>query len=130
MKNHNEVALVAHPSIVLPAFASELYLKCLICIESGKSPPKEHKLTALFLRLDLPTRKRIENLWDEDLKRPHRRRELICIRGLPDGDRLQTDLPYVLGIGAKAFEELRYLYETEGSHFLFDNFPYMLRKVS
>jgi HEPN domain-containing protein len=49
--------------------SSELYLKCLICIETGKSPPKGHDLKALFLRLDLPTRKYIEDLWDEDLKR-------------------------------------------------------------
>src|SRR5262249_48595418 len=31
-----EVAFVAHPSMVLSAFASEVYLKCLLCIETGK----------------------------------------------------------------------------------------------
>src|SRR5580700_2055988 len=32
----NEVMLIAHPSMMLSAFASELYLKCLLCIETGK----------------------------------------------------------------------------------------------
>jgi hypothetical protein len=41
----------------------------------------------------------------------------------------QTDLLYILGIGANAFEELRYLYETKRSYFLLHNFPDMLHTV-
>jgi hypothetical protein len=37
--------------------------------------------------------------------------------------------PNVPGISAKAFEELRYLYETKFSRFLLANFPDMLQKV-
>jgi hypothetical protein len=127
-KDPNQVALIAHPSMVLSVFASELYLKCLLCIETDKVP-RGHDLKGLFLRLNLSTRKRLEDLWDESLRRPERQRELNCIRGLPEGDRLQSDLLYILGIGANAFEELRYLYETKRSYFLLHNFPDMLQKV-
>ncbi len=124
----DEVALIAHPSMVLCAFASELYLKCLLCIETGKVP-REHHLKSLFLRLESSTRKRLEDLWNESLRRPERQRELNCIRKLPEGDRLQFDLLYILGIGANAFEELRYLYETKRSYFLLHDFPDMLHTV-
>lgn len=30
--------LIAHPAMVLSAFASELYLRCLLCIEPGIVP--------------------------------------------------------------------------------------------
>jgi Family of unknown function (DUF5677) len=127
-KDIDEVMLIAHPSMVLSAFASELYLKCLLCVETGKVP-KEHHLKSLFLRLDLSTRKRLQDLWNESLKRPERQRELDCIRGLPEGDQLQPDLLNVLGLCSNAFEELRYLYETKGSYFLLHNFPDMLHTV-
>jgi hypothetical protein len=42
---------------------------------------------------------------------------------LPGGDQLQTDLPNAIGISSKAFEELRYLYETKSSKFLLGDFP-------
>jgi hypothetical protein len=114
--------------MVLCAFAIELYLKCLLCIETGKVT-KEHDLKGLFLRLDSSTRKRLEDLWDESLRRPDKQRGLDCIRGLPEGEQLQTDLLYVLGIGSHAFEELRYLYETKRSKFLLHDFPDMLHRV-
>jgi hypothetical protein len=127
-QDNNEVALIAHPSMVLCAFAIELYLKCLLCIETGKVT-KGHDLKGLFLRLDPSTRKRLEDLWNESLKRPEKQRNFDGIRKLPEGDQLQSDLLYVLGIGSNAFEELRYLYETKRSHFLLDDFPDMLHAV-
>jgi hypothetical protein len=127
-KNLDQVAIIAHPSMVLSAFASELYLKCLLCIETG-SVPKGHNLRDLFLRLDASTRKHIDDLWDEELRRPHKQRELNFIRGLPGGDQLQTNLSYVLEISAKGFEELRYIYETDCPRFLLGEFPNILHKV-
>src|ERR1019366_9390578 len=127
-KDLDEVALIAHPSMVLSAFASELYLKCLLCIETGKVP-RGHELKGFFLRLDPSTRKRLEDLWNESLGRAERKREFACLRKLPEGDRLQSDLLYALGISANAFEELRYLYETKRSYFLLGDFPDMLHKV-
>lgn len=124
----NEVMLIAHPSMMLSAFASELYLKCLLCIETGKVHTG-HDLKSLFLRLDLQTRKHIENLWNEYTRRPDRQKELNCIRQLPGGERLQADLQHALDIGANAFIELRYLYETKRSYFILANFPDILQKV-
>jgi hypothetical protein len=126
--NDNEVILVAHPSMVLCAFAIELYLKCLLCIET-KKVPQEHNLKSLFLRLDLSTRRSLEALWDQDIGRPERQREINCIRTLPEGDRLQLDLLYALDAGANAFTELRYLYERKRSYFILHSFPGMLQKV-
>ncbi|HEY8096675.1 MAG TPA: hypothetical protein VIE65_11380 [Methylobacter sp.] len=124
----NQVMLIAHPSMMLSAFASELYLKCLLCIETGKVH-KGHDLKSLFLRLDLSTRKHLENLWNEDITRPERQKELNYIRQLPEGERLQLDLRYALDIGANAFIELRYFYETKRSFFILQNFPNILQKV-
>jgi hypothetical protein len=47
-----DVPKIAHPAMVLSAFASELYLKCLLCIEKG-SAPEEHNLKKLFNGLQL-----------------------------------------------------------------------------
>lgn len=124
----NEVMLIAHPSMMLSAFASELYLKCLLCIETGKIH-SGHNLKSLFLFLDLQTREHIENLWNEYNRRTDRQKELKCIRLLPRGERLQADLQHALDIGANAFIELRYLYEGNGSHFILGKFPDILQKV-
>ena len=127
-KDIDEVAIIAQPSMVLCAFASELYLKCLLYVETGKVP-REHHLKSLFLRLDSSTKKRLEDLWNESLRSPDKQRGLDYIHGLPEGDRLQSDLLYVLGIGSNAFEELRYFYETKRSYFLLHDFPDMLHAV-
>jgi hypothetical protein len=39
--------IVAYPALVLTVFASELYLKCLLCMETG-IVPSTHDLEALF----------------------------------------------------------------------------------
>jgi hypothetical protein len=127
-KDIDEVAIIAHPSMVLSAFASELYLKCLVYVDTG-NVPRGHDLKGLFLRLDSSTKKRLEDLWNESLKRPERQKELDRIRGLPEGDQLQTNLLSVLVKCSNAFQELRYLYETKRGYFLLHDFPDMLRTV-
>jgi len=124
----DQVPLVAHPSMVLSAFASELYLKCLLCLETGRAP-QIHHLRNLFDKLLPETRERLKSLWDSDIKRAERQRVLEHIRTLPDGHRLRVDLPSVLVLGANAFQELRYFYETEKSFFLLSDFPNLLRTV-
>lgn len=124
----NDVLIIAHPSMVLSAFASELYLKCLLCIETG-NVARGHDLKGLFLRLELSTRKRLEDLWNVSLERPERQRELDRIRGMPEGDQLQADLLSVLGKCSNAFEELRYFYEKKRGYFLLGGFPDMLHAV-
>ncbi len=40
VKNSPRAMIVAIPSMVLSAFASELFLKCLLIIETGEPPPE------------------------------------------------------------------------------------------
>ena len=54
----SEMATIGYPQIVLSALATELYLKCLICMETGKAP-RGHHLKQLFDRLSPETRRRI-----------------------------------------------------------------------
>lgn len=123
-----QVPLIAHPALVLSVFASELYLKCLLCIETGRVP-NTHNLKALFRDLQPATRRRLEDLWDHDIRRPERQKVLDHIRTLPRGKELRLDLDYALDIGANSFTQLRYLYETTQSYFLLGDFPNLLRMV-
>jgi hypothetical protein len=115
--------------MVLSAFASELYLKCLLCAEHGKVP-NEHNLKTLFLQLAQSTRRRIEELWDEDIKQPHRKAIFDRIRAIPGEENQQFNLLYALNISANAFSDLRYFYETQQAFFILDEFPDILRKVT
>jgi len=114
--------------MVLSAFAIELYLKCLLCLETARLH-RGHNLKNLFDSLQPKTRARLTELWDADIMKPERQRVLAFIRSRPDGDKLRLDLPSVLVLGANAFEELRYFYEGERSYFLLSDFPNALRAV-
>lgn len=121
-----KVALIAHPSMVLSVFASELYLKCLLCVETSKVPAV-HDLEKLFMGLPVKTRHEIDDLWDTDIRQPGKQAVLDKLRETPTGKEIKNDLRYALGKGADAFMELRYFYETEQSFFLLSDFPYVLR---
>jgi hypothetical protein len=123
-----DVPLVAYPAMVLSAFASELYLKCLLCIETG-GVPKGHNLKKLFDALQPITRLQLENLWDAYVRTPERMKVLNHIRTLPGGDKVRLDLRFALDIGTGSFIELRYCYEKQSSHFLLGHFPNLLPKV-
>ncbi len=123
-----QIPLIAHPSMVLSVFATELYFKCLLCAEKGHVP-NTHNLKALFRDLQLMTKRRLEDLWDEDIRRPERMKAIDVIRTLPKGDQLQLNLPYLLDIGANSFTELRYFYETQSTYFLLGDLPNLLRKI-
>jgi hypothetical protein len=114
--------------MVLSAFASELYSKCLLCMETGRVP-QGHNLKMLFNALQPATRKRLEDLWDAEIRRPERQRVIDHIRTLPRGEELKLDLLYHLDVGANAFIELRYFYEKRQVYFLLADFPNLLRKV-
>src|SRR5690349_16628975 len=55
---------VSLPACTLSSFACELFLKCLLCIETGDAP-NGHHLRKLFDMLSESTRHRLEKLWDE-----------------------------------------------------------------
>jgi hypothetical protein len=99
------IILITQPSMVLSAFASELYLKCLLCSEHGKVP-NGHNLKTLFLQLATSTRKRIDELWGEYIRQPHRQATLDYIRSLSG------------------------VYENQQAFFILDEFPDILRKVT
>jgi hypothetical protein len=114
--------------MVLSVFATELYFKCLLCLETG-GVPQTHNLKTLFDALLPKTRKRLQELWDIDIRKPERQKVLAHIRTFPDGHKLREDLPGALKLGADAFRELRYIYETQRSYFLLADFPNLLRAV-
>ncbi|MEW6438128.1 MAG: hypothetical protein AB1508_13280 [Pseudomonadota bacterium] len=121
-----EIGVVAHPAMVLSAFASELYLKCLLCVETGETP-RDHNLKRLFDKLAENTRRDVEDLWDIDI-RQHDKRQLIGrLRTLPKGKDMRFDLRSALELGAEAFIKLRYYYEEEDTYFLLLHFPIVLR---
>jgi HEPN domain-containing protein len=124
----NELPLVAHPAMVLSALASELYLKCLLCVETG-GVPITHNLRALFRGLQPMTRRRLEDLWDGDIRRPERQKMLDLMRTFPEGRELRLDLMYALDVGADSFIDLRYFYEKQQAFFLLGGFPNLLRSV-
>jgi hypothetical protein len=76
---------IAPPTMVLSAFASELFLKCLLILETNEAPENIHLLHVLYRRVSHKRRRRIEELWDADA-RPK-------LAGLAKVQNLPTDLP-------------------------------------
>lgn len=122
------VGLLTHPVLVLSAFASELYLKTLICIETGDAP-RGHDLLALFEALRVETRHEIDGLWDSDIRSPLKKGVLEKLQATECGKDVRYDLRYALKIGAKGFEMMRYFYENENSYFLLVDLPRILRRA-
>jgi len=118
-------SIIAPPSMVLAAFANELYFKCLLHLQNG-STPQTHNLKALFRDLATQTRQRIEQLWNayapsqEEMWR-HIEQET--------GKTIPRDLAGLLDISAKGFTELRYLHEDDSGAFFVGDLPPMLRQV-
>ena len=52
------------PTVVMSAFALELYLKCLIAIGTGKKPPPGHNLRRLFNKLTDKMQAKIRGYFD------------------------------------------------------------------
>ena len=65
-KNMHAAVTLVEPLIVLAALTSELFLKCLICIETGNLA-RRHDLKQLFDQLSGETRARVQNLWDLEI---------------------------------------------------------------
>lgn len=114
----------AHPAMVLSAFASELYLKCIHCIDSGLVPPG-HDIEKLFNGLPHLRRARITQIWDakmvnDDAELQKHDRAL--------GFKIPRDLPTALKDCSRGFEQLRYVYENpEDVKFYIVEFPRVLR---
>ncbi len=124
-KNPQLLSDASQPSMVLSALNSELFLKCLICLERGIVPTGHH-LHDLFFELSEPTRDRIQKLWETEVV-PIREPMWQKIEQHM-GHKLHRDLPGALRDGSRSFEEIRYSYETKGkgARFYLSDLPRIL----
>ena len=60
-------SIYGKPHIVLKAFATEAYLKSLICLEGG-DPPRVHDLLALFELVSVESQRLIQKRWNKSSK--------------------------------------------------------------
>jgi hypothetical protein len=104
-----QMGRIAVPVLVLSAFASELFLKCLIYYESRPTAPiREHLLLNLFLRLSPPLRKRLSEIWDEIQAE---RAAVLDQFDASMGRKVPRDLESNLRKGSDGFRLIRYVYE-------------------
>jgi HEPN domain-containing protein len=117
-------AFMANPIVVLSAFASELFLKCLLNLE-GKEFERTHNLEDLFGSLSDSTRARITELWDAEVKR--KKADWAAAQG---DNPAPLDLPTALKDGGDAFDAVRYAHEGDvNCRFVMGDLPRLLRTV-
>src|SRR6516225_12467559 len=66
-RDNPQAGFMASPSMVLSAFAIELFLKCLLLLES-KEIDRTHLLNVLYQKLSRSQRRRIEKSWDKEAR--------------------------------------------------------------
>jgi hypothetical protein len=128
--NTQLAAQVVEPTMVLSAFTTELFLKCLICLEM-KLTPQGHHLFELFEQLKPETQSKIIHLWDTHIL-PVRGPEWTFIENNQPGTKITRDLPGSLKASSLAFENIRYNYEPgtrEKSNFNVVDLPRILHRV-
>ena len=103
-RNNPKAAFMASPSMVLSAFAIELFLKCLLLLE-GKELDRTHTLNVLFRKLSHKRKRRIEEVWDKEA------RPKVDTLRRKFGLSHPSDLSNALATCGKAFEHMRYGYE-------------------
>jgi hypothetical protein len=91
--------------IVLSALTSELFLKCLICIETGEAQTGHH-LSYLYGKLSQGTQTRIKEIWDNDLVK-HRADHWDRLEAAL-GRKIDRNLLAALKGGDTTFEKMRY----------------------
>jgi hypothetical protein len=127
-KNPQIGADIGPAAMVISALNSELFLKCLICIET-ELVPQGHHLFSLFGQLSAPTRARIEELWDHEVVplRDLRWKQIEAALGRP----IKRDLASALEGGSTAFEKIRYSYEgnNDDVEFYISDLPQILGRV-
>jgi hypothetical protein len=130
-RTSNDPALmmsVGTPVMVMSAFSSELFLKCLICLETGKSSYGHH-LKELFDQLSVPIKESIEQLWDQTvvpLRKP------LWLAAEEQKVPIPRDLRSALAAGNDAFQTMRYCYEPDQAKkicFVLTDLPLVLKTV-
>lgn len=110
------------PALAISAFASELYLKTLLFIETGNAP-RGHNLKNLFRNLSSDTRRKIGVRWKAYLPRIEAQ---IRLMERQTNTTIPRDLDTMLGMGSRAFEELRYPGEHGSTAFFIADLPRLL----
>ncbi len=113
------------PQVVTSSLSSELYLKCLIRMETDEVP-REHDLAKLFDELQGETKQAIENTWNaETAKQSAVLDEIDRRAGKPVTPRTLTD---ALAKEGSAFVNWRYAHEPGPlCNFHLSNLPAILR---
>jgi hypothetical protein len=124
--NPQAIDQIILPAIVLSAFASELFFKCLLCIETGKTA-QIHLLLDLFKKLTPDTKKTIEKYWDLVVSE----RKDVLDRLDQSRGRTPRDLKSNLTAGSDGFRLVRYIYEGNQPPFFFglSDLPIVLRNT-
>jgi hypothetical protein len=99
------------PGIVLAAFASELYFKCMLVDAGAPSFPKRHNLTQLFLNLSPKSRSDLKRLWEE-IVQPNPQTAKAVATNLGASILKLEDF---LSEHADSFENWRYRFENPGT---------------
>lgn len=127
-KNPHLMTVIASPHMVLSAFASELYLKCLLCVEGRATVPQTHNLKALFRDLSVLSRDRIEQLWNNYSNSPGVQSLWRAIEHTTN-KKVPQEFSTHLALSSRAFDQLRYSHEDDSGTFLLGDLPEMLRSV-
>jgi hypothetical protein len=101
--------------IVNKAFAAELYLKCVLVLNS-KNIPALHNLEELFLLLDTQTQQQIISLYNAEL--PNYKDELESLSRMLmayNGSSISTDFLSTLATAQSLFQRYRYAFEYDTS---------------
>lgn len=129
-KNPQLALEMSQAQMVLSAFISELYFKCIICIETGLTPAG-HELDKLFDQLSPTSKELIEKIWDKEVI-PMRNPMWTKIEDeFGDGDTLKRGFRDAIEAGSRAFEIMRYGYEPQAknSKFYISDLPQLLHRV-
>jgi hypothetical protein len=114
--------------MVTGAFTIELFFKCLICIETGSLPRREHNLRELFDQISPAIQTKIENEW-EKIAEHHTEVWDDFERRL--GITMARDVRSALAAGGDAFQRIRYSYEggNESLQFYLQDLPRALGRI-
>jgi hypothetical protein len=120
--------MLGEPVMVIGALTIELFLKCLVCIETSEVP-RSHDLKELFSRLSEPTQNRIQTEWDAGIA-TRRAKEWDDLEHR-FGVKIARDLPSALAVGSRSFELIRYSYEgnTKDLQYYLQDLPALLGRV-
>lgn len=128
VRRHNDqriAEIVLLPTMVLAAFAAELFLKCLHCIDSNDVPPG-HSLKQLYSDLPKLRRDSIVAYWNGMMAD---QKEMLDQRDKNYGTNIPRDLDTAIAELDCGFENLRYVYENHQFKFYVSDLPTVLRTV-